>query len=274
MNLTKEEKREKRKEFSNRIKIDEAPTEESESFAHEYETIKPKIQTNVTITLNDLPVEQRPTIETNNVEQQLLPDRTYSIGSNRNFSIAEQFRARKHSTNSFNREKELLSEASRALEEYAAADKGRGPSKEKDHFYCRCDEEREQYQKQQLAIKEENDSKVENYTLLQKILIFFDLDLLKDLTYVNLMVGVTIAGFAELNYSVLTPFVLADYQFTKPEIAMVMSVLATMDISVRFFVPFVAGKIGWENNTFFLVGILGMALGRICKCPTIVLGFV
>lgn len=81
-----------------------------------------------------------------------------------------------------------------------------------------------------------------------------------------LQVGVTIANFAELNFSVLTPFVLADFGLTKPQIALCMSLLGLTDISVRFFIPFIAGFIGWENRTFFLFGVLGMAMGRVGEC--------
>ena len=85
----------------------------------------------------------------------------------------------------------------------------------------------------------------------------------KDVTFVVLMVGITIANFAELNFSILTPFVLADFGFTKPQTALLMSLLASFDIVFRFFIPFLAGRIGWENRTFFLVGVMMMALGRV-----------
>lgn len=77
--------------------------------------------------------------------------------------------------------------------------------------------------------------------------------------------GVTLGNFAELNFSILTPFVLADWGFEKHQIATTMSMLGAVDILIRFFIPFVAGKIGWENKTFFLVGIFSMAIGRVCK---------
>lgn len=57
------------------------------------------------------------------------------------------------------------------------------------------------------------------------------------------MMGVTLGNFAELNFSLLTPFVLDDWKFTKPQIAMAMSLLGAVDISIRFFVPFIAGKV-------------------------------
>lgn len=106
----------------------------------------------------------------------------------------------------------------------------------------------------------------ESQTICEKVVQFFDLDLLKDVSYLNLMIGLNIALCAELNYSILTPFVLADYEFSKTEIATVMSVLGAMDTIVRFSIPFVADKIGWQNKTFFMVGVMGMAFGRIGKC--------
>lgn len=101
------------------------------------------------------------------------------------------------------------------------------------------------------------------YTFLEKICIFFDFGLLKDPTYVILMLGITIANFVEINFSILTPFVLQEFAFEKYQIATFMSLLGVTDIIARLFVPFLAEKIGWENKTFFLLGVLSMAVGRI-----------
>lgn len=184
--------------------------------------------------------------------------------------------SRRISTNSFNAERDVLKNVCNRLEEYV----------EKEQCTC-CNGggavNGGVFNKDNLQLGDEDDDggddddgddangfydenmELVKFTLWQKFCIFFDLDLLRDLTYVNLMVGVTVANFAELNYSILTPFVLADYGLTKEQTAVSMSLLGVMDISVRFFVPFIAGKIGWENKTFFLFGVMGMALGRICK---------
>ncbi|KFB42064.1 AGAP000718-PA-like protein [Anopheles sinensis] len=99
--------------------------------------------------------------------------------------------------------------------------------------------------------------------LLQRIAIFFDLDLLRDFVYLNIMVGITLANFAELNFSILTPFVLADFGCTRDQIAMAMSVLGVTDITCRCIIPLLAERISWQNRTFFLIGVINMALGRI-----------
>uniref|UniRef100_A0A182MZR3 Major facilitator superfamily (MFS) profile domain-containing protein n=1 Tax=Anopheles dirus TaxID=7168 RepID=A0A182MZR3_9DIPT len=100
-------------------------------------------------------------------------------------------------------------------------------------------------------------------TLWQRVIIFFDLDLLRDRIYLNIMVGITVANFAELNFSILTPFVLADFGCSRAEIAMAMSVLGITDICCRCLVPLLADRIKCQNRTFFLVGVVNMALGRV-----------
>lgn len=170
-------------------------------------------------------------------------------------------------TNTFNVEKEVLKNVSQKLEEFVSYG-NRVPTVTSLDKFCTCDEKLRLHLDPQLADelnKEVIEDDMQKHSFWQKIVIFFDLDLLRDFTYVNLMMGVTLGNFAELNFSILTPFVLTDWGFEKPQIAMAMSLLGGIDISIRFFIPFIAGKIGWENKTFFLVGICGMAMGRICK---------
>lgn len=111
-------------------------------------------------------------------------------------------------------------------------------------------------------ISQQQDPKV---TLWRKISLFFDFELFKDFVYVNIMIGITIANFAEINFSILTPIILDEFNFPKLEIAQFMSLLGMTDIVVRFTVPFIADKIGWSNRTFFLVGVCGMASARLGK---------
>lgn len=73
------------------------------------------------------------------------------------------------------------------------------------------------------------------------------------------------ANFAELNFSILTPMVLQEFHFGEYQVATFMSLLGATDIIVRFFIPFIADRIGWENKTLFLIGVLAMALGRVSK---------
>ncbi|XP_017484090.1 PREDICTED: uncharacterized protein LOC108372828 [Rhagoletis zephyria] len=142
-------------------------------------------------------------------------------------------------------------------------------------LHCTCAEERMLLEKAQLrskfvdkkleAMAEEDDDaavSVKSFTFMQKVIAFFDLDLLRDFTFVNLVVGLTMINFGELNFSILTPFILHDFGFTTSQMTSALSVLGGMDIIVRFIVPFVTEKIPWDNRVFFLIGVVGIAIGR------------
>lgn len=289
--FSKSEKREKLKEIFNAIKIDEAPTEDCPSYKAPQDLTKNNFNllqnkpfiNDDTLFVNKMPdnITVREATSVDDKDDVCIKNGSISRQTSRQISQSEKKQSifddlkylndnqsglstknqltpfRKISTNSFNAEKEVLKDVSKKLEQYVSNTKNE----------CACGEGKKFIEKNdQLSngvVME--DDKHENYTFSQKVCMFFDLDLLKDISYVNLMVGVTIANFAELNYSILTPFVLADYGFSKQQIAACMSLLGAMDISTRFFVPFIAGKIGWENKTFFLFGVLGMGLGRVCK---------
>ncbi|KAJ2950637.1 hypothetical protein O0L34_g8892 [Tuta absoluta] len=149
---------------------------------------------------------------------------------------------------------EVLTQASQKLENYLKEDKGQDSK-----LLTNSDT------KNKISDGNENceDDTDKKFTLWQKIYLFFDLDLFKDFTFVNLMLGLTLVTFSEMNWSTLTPFILGDYGMSKQQVAFFMSLLAGVDICVRFCIPFVANKIGWENSTFFLFGVISMAIGRI-----------
>ena len=61
----------------------------------------------------------------------------------------------------------------------------------------------------------------------------FDLGLLNDPIYLNMMAGLSIAVFAEINFSLLTPFILNELNYSTGQIAFFMSTLALVDICCR-----------------------------------------
>lgn len=124
------------------------------------------------------------------------------------------------------------------------------------------EQQTEELEKQKQSLEEE---KMKNLNCWEKFVVFFDFGLFKDLVYVNIMIGITIANFAELNFSLLTPIILAEFNFPKYQIATFMSLLGATDIIVRFTIPFIADKIGWNNRIFFVIGVMTMAFGRISK---------
>ncbi|XP_014361870.2 uncharacterized protein LOC106713560 [Papilio machaon] len=176
-------------------------------------------------------------------------------------------------SNNFNYESEVLKQASLKLEQYLKESEDKSQS-DKFKLLINSPVEDDVFDEKKEKIKEHEDVE-EELTFWQKVAIFFDLDLLQDFTFINLMLGITLANFNELNFSILTPFILGDYGMTKPQVAFFMSLLAGVDLCVRFCIPFIAGKIGWDNNSFFLFGVLSMALGRVvlsfCQTYSVVL---
>ncbi|XP_013185925.2 uncharacterized protein LOC106131374 isoform X2 [Amyelois transitella] len=185
-------------------------------------------------------------------------ERKYIRDNHSNQSYRTRYRKK---SNNFNYESEVLKQASMKLEQYLKDNEDKTHAEKlKLLINNHSDDDDDDV----FEAKYENDKEEEKpLTFCEKIYMFFDLDLLKDYTFINLMLGITLANFNELNFSILTPFILGDYGFSKSEVAFFMSLLAGIDICVRFCIPFVAGKIGWDNNSFFLFGVMSMAMGRV-----------
>lgn len=109
--------------------------------------------------------------------------------------------------------------------------------------------------------------RTENNTFLHKIVKLFDLDLLKDLRFVNLLMGISIAVFAEINFALLTPLILSDQGYNNNSIASFMSTLGIADIIFRFAAPFIGDFLKQTPQVMcifsFSVAIIGRGLVMI-----------
>ncbi|XP_018326391.1 uncharacterized protein LOC108737790 [Agrilus planipennis] len=196
--------------------------------------------------------QPRPKIEESLAEDSPLEKAPQDLKEEEKQLITQQVQQ----TGAYPNEKDVLKTAAKRLQEY------------KQNEEERVNEEQDKHTNGTVEIKMTQEPEPEKLTILDKIVIFFDLGLLKDPIYLTLMLGITIANFAEINFSILTPFVLEEFNFQQYQTATFMSLLGATDILVRFFVPFIADKIGWDNKTFFLVGVLSMAFGRIILVHT------
>lgn len=91
---------------------------------------------------------------------------------------------------------------------------------------------------------------------------FFDLDLLRDPTYVVLMVGMSLAILAELNFSLFTPLIMEGYGFDKQQTATFMSIIGITDIIFRFVSPFIGDYLGLGAQTMYLIALLMLITSR------------
>ncbi|EDX18383.1 uncharacterized protein LOC6726443 [Drosophila simulans] len=168
--------------------------------------------------------------------------------------------------NYFNRERE-------DLDRYASKTSVYSRPGQDELLRCTCAEDKALLQKtaeslhvdllNNLADEVAEEEAKKRMTFFQKVSKFFDLDLLRDFTFVNLAVGMSIMMFGEMNFSVLTPFILNSFGYTDTQISLVMSLLACMDISVRFLAPLALEKVKLDNRVLFAFGILCIAVGRV-----------
>lgn len=136
---------------------------------------------------------------------------------------------------------------------------------------CTCAEERALMELNKIEafdVENKNKDKLEDsiedlqLTFCEKVIAFFDLDLLRDFSFLNLVAGLTMINFGELNFSILTPFILNDFGLETKQITLSISVLGGLDVATRFLVPFLTEKISWDNRVFFLIGVVGISIGR------------
>lgn len=90
-----------------------------------------------------------------------------------------------------------------------------------------------------------------------------DLPLLKDFTFLNLLFGLTIIIFGEVNFSALIPFILTDVGFDDERISFAMTLMSIADVVVRFTGPFVTQRLAFSNKVNFSIGVVIITTGRM-----------
>ncbi|XP_047347862.1 uncharacterized protein LOC124948380 isoform X2 [Vespa velutina] len=117
-------------------------------------------------------------------------------------------------------------------------------------------------------IKNQNDTyekqkkKTRFVRILRWIIAFYDLDLLRDRIYVNIMFGMSIAIFAEINFSLLTPFILADRGLSTNEIAIIMSTIASVDLVLRCCAPYLGEWLHQTPRPMYTISLILLIISR------------
>ncbi|XP_014255063.1 monocarboxylate transporter 9-like isoform X2 [Cimex lectularius] len=95
-----------------------------------------------------------------------------------------------------------------------------------------------------------------------KVIKFFDLDLLKDPIYTNIWIGMSIAFTGEINFSLMTPVILGERNFSIEETARIMSVIASSDIIFRFISPFVGNWLKLPARQMYMMSLMMLIISR------------
>lgn len=113
------------------------------------------------------------------------------------------------------------------------------------------------------VLLENNTTELKSPGVVRNFINELDLGLLKDKSFLNLLIGLTVIIFGEVNFFVLVPFILGESGFKDQQISLVMSILAGVDITVRFLGPFATAKLPFGNKSLFAFGILLVSAGRL-----------
>ncbi|XP_053975310.1 monocarboxylate transporter 2 isoform X1 [Hylaeus volcanicus] len=90
----------------------------------------------------------------------------------------------------------------------------------------------------------------------------FDLDLLKDSIYLNVIIGLSLYYVAESNFKLMTPFFLSSIGMTNVEVASCLSITAFTDILARLVLPTIFDRYGFKKRSVFWVFCLLVGIGR------------
>lgn len=97
---------------------------------------------------------------------------------------------------------------------------------------------------------------------------FFDLTLLSDPIFVNIIFGLSIAACVETNFSLLFPIILKDMmQFETADIAKLMSVIGFSDTLFRLVSPFIGEWCNKSPRVMYMVSLLMIIFTRCSKYP-------
>lgn len=101
--------------------------------------------------------------------------------------------------------------------------------------------------------------------VLRRVADLYDFDLLRDPIYVNIMLGMSIAIFAEVNFSMLTPFILADMGLTTAQIANIMSIIAIVDLVSRGAAPYLGEWLRLSSRMMYMLSLSLLIISRTCN---------
>ncbi|KAL0121787.1 hypothetical protein PUN28_006923 [Cardiocondyla obscurior] len=98
--------------------------------------------------------------------------------------------------------------------------------------------------------------------ILRRVADLYDFNLLRDPIYINIMLGMSIAIFAEINFSMLTPFILADMGLITSQIANVMSIIAIVDLVFRGASSFLGEWLHLSPRMMYMLSLCLLIISR------------
>lgn len=107
---------------------------------------------------------------------------------------------------------------------------------------------------------EKNKEKSKNF--LRKFIDLMDLDLLKDWSFLNLLLGLSLFWSGELQFRMLTPFFIRSLGYNMNDTAFCLSMTAITDILVRLILPPIFDRTTISKKMIFFVSAFFLAATR------------
>lgn len=123
---------------------------------------------------------------------------------------------------------------------------------------------------EKMEMKEKNKEEIvseENVLskLMDNIAKIFDLDLLKDPVFNNIIIGLALASFAEINFTLLVPFILHDFKLSTDQIAIFLTTLGVSDMISRFVGPYVGDYFTKPSRLMFAYSLVILVIIKFSK---------
>lgn len=112
---------------------------------------------------------------------------------------------------------------------------------------------------------DENDKTSNKKSWKAQIIEIFDLDLLQEPIFRNIWIGLSIAFTAEMNFTLMTPFILGEMGYNTKDTAKAMSIMGTADILTRFISPFIGQRTKLPSRCLYIFSLCILVIFRYCK---------
>lgn len=114
------------------------------------------------------------------------------------------------------------------------------------------------------AIKKYEPEKVEEEKkgFIKKFIAMMDLDLLKDWSFLNLLLGLSLFWSGELQFRMLTPFFIRSLGYNMDDTAFCLTMTAITDVLVRLILPPIFDRTTISKKFIFFVSSFFLAVTR------------
>lgn len=103
------------------------------------------------------------------------------------------------------------------------------------------------------------------FGFLRKFIALMDLDLLKDWSFLNLLLGLSLFWSGELQFRMLTPFFIRNLGYNMNDTAFCLSMTAITDILVRLILPPIFDRTTISKKMIFFISSFFLATTRSGK---------